>query len=66
MDLNYTISRYYDKYILKRMNLPLLHCIICKKGFFEEHASENHPFCTDNLQYLEWAYEEFNKNVKNL
>ena len=28
-------------------------CVICKKDLYE-HWIEKHPFCKDNLEFLEW------------
>ena len=44
----------YDSGMLKYLNGK--HCVICKK-LYHEFEDEGHPWCEDNLQYLEWENE---------
>lgn len=32
---------------------PIYNCVICKADLFS-HTDKGHPFCKDNLVYLEW------------
>ncbi len=37
--------------------VPHLDCTLCKVSILE-HQGQGHPFFKDNLEYLEWAYEQ--------
>lgn len=36
---------------------PIYNCVVCKVDLFG-HKEKDHPFCKDNLVYLEWQYEK--------
>lgn len=55
------IGSYYDKQLLKRLKLTDTHCVVCRKHRMEHSGKEGHPVCLNNLELLEWRYEESEK-----
>lgn len=42
------------------------YCVVCNKAthMIENNMIPDHPFCEDNLQYLEWQVEKRERSIR--
>ena len=57
-DKTANVLHVYNGVTWRPIGYPIRYCIECKKAEWAHTGESKHPFCSNNLEFLEYKYEQ--------